>query len=80
MKRIKIRAVILIICAALFSVVSCNNQQPNTEKTKLEKTENRNENTIFPTGEKAPANYFTGTVFCRCSRLKPKIIIFQSPA
>jgi quercetin dioxygenase-like cupin family protein len=33
------------------------------EKTKMEKTENKTENTIFPKGEKAPAENFTGTVF-----------------
>lgn len=29
----------------------------------MEKTENKNENTIFPKGEKAPADWFTGTVY-----------------
>jgi 4-carboxymuconolactone decarboxylase len=59
------RTIELILCAAVFfTAVSCSNQQPiNTEKTKMEKTENKNEGAIFPKGEKAPAEYFTGTVF-----------------
>jgi len=36
----------------------------------MEKTENKNENTIFPKGEKAPAENFTGTVFVQM--LAPK--------
>jgi quercetin dioxygenase-like cupin family protein len=59
----------LLLCAvAFFTAVSCSNRQPiNTEKTKMEmtenKTENKNEGGIFPKGEKAPADYFTGTVY-----------------
>lgn len=55
----------LILCAAaLFTAVSCGTQQSiNTEKTKMEKTENKNEGAIFPKGEIAPADYFTGTVY-----------------
>jgi 4-carboxymuconolactone decarboxylase len=68
MKRITIG---LILCAALFSGVACSSQQTaNTEKTKIEKTENQNENTIFPKGEKAPAENFTGTVYVQA--LAPK--------
>ena len=37
---------------------------------KMEKTENKNENTIFPKGEKAPAETFTGTVYVQI--LAPK--------
>src|SRR5688500_16406027 len=54
----------LILCAALFSAIACSNQQTdNTENAKVERTENKNENTIFPKGNKAPAENFTGTVF-----------------
>jgi len=61
MKRITIG---LILCAALFLAAGCSNQQTaNTEKAKMEKTENKTENTIFPKGEKAPAETFTGTVY-----------------
>jgi quercetin dioxygenase-like cupin family protein len=61
MKKITIR---LILCTALFFAVAYNNQQPiNTEKAKMEKTESKNENTIFPKGEKAPPENFTGTVY-----------------
>jgi quercetin dioxygenase-like cupin family protein len=61
MKKITIK---LILCTALFFAVAYNNQQPiNTEKAKMEKTESKNENTIFPKGEKAPAENFTGTVY-----------------
>jgi 4-carboxymuconolactone decarboxylase len=61
MKRITIG---LILCAALFLAAGCNNpQSANTEKAKMEKTENKTENTIFPKGEKAPAETFTGTVY-----------------
>jgi quercetin dioxygenase-like cupin family protein len=58
-------AIGFILCAAaLFAVVSCSKPQPiNTEKTKMEKTENKAEGAIFPKGEKAPADYFTGTVY-----------------
>ena len=60
MKKITIR---LILCTALFFAVAYNNQQPiNAEKAKMEKTESKNETTIFPKGEKAPAE-ITGTVY-----------------
>lgn len=61
----------LILCAALFSAVACSNQQSaNTDKAKMEKTENKTENTIFPRGEKNPAANFTGTVYVQI--LAPK--------
>lgn len=36
----------------------------------MEKMENKNEDTIFPKGERAPTEYFTGTVYVRT--LAPK--------
>jgi 4-carboxymuconolactone decarboxylase len=61
MKRITIGS---ILCAALFLAAGCNNQHSaNSENAKMEKTENKTENTIFPKGEKAPAETFTGTVY-----------------
>lgn len=36
----------------------------------MEKTENKNENAIFPKGDRAPAEYFTGTVYVQI--LAPK--------
>jgi quercetin dioxygenase-like cupin family protein len=54
----------LLLHAALFSAAGCSNQQSaNRENVKMEKTENKTENTIFPKGEKAPAETFTGTVY-----------------
>src|ERR671933_723312 len=54
----------LLLCAAtLFATISCGNQQPNTEEKKMEKRENKTEGAIFPRGERAPADYFTGTVY-----------------
>lgn len=55
----------LMLFSALFSAATaCSNQQSaNSDKAKMEKTENKNENTIFPKGNKAPAENFTGTVF-----------------
>ncbi len=86
MKRITIG---LILCATLFLAAGCSNQQSanqhsaNSENAKMEKTENKwenkTENTIFPKGEKAPAETFTGTVFVQILAPKPKTIIFQSP-
>jgi 4-carboxymuconolactone decarboxylase len=68
MKRITIG---LILCAALYLAAGCSNQRSaNREQTKMEKTENKTENTIFPKGEKAPAETFTGTVFVQI--LAPK--------
>lgn len=61
MKRITIG---LMLCLALFSTAACRNQQSaNTESARMEKTENKTDYTIFPKGEKAPAETFTGTVY-----------------
>lgn len=61
----------LIFCAALFFIAACNSQQAvNKGETKMEMTENKTENTIFPKGEKAPAETFTGTVYVQI--LAPK--------
>jgi 4-carboxymuconolactone decarboxylase len=50
-----------ILCAiTLLTALSCSSQQP--EKTKMETTENKSEG-IFPKGEPAPADYFTGKVY-----------------
>jgi hypothetical protein len=35
----------------------------DTEKAKMGTTQNKNEGSIFPKGESAPADYFTGTVY-----------------
>jgi quercetin dioxygenase-like cupin family protein len=68
MKRMTIGS---MTCAALFFVAACGNQQSaETQKPKMEKTENKTENAIFPKGEKAPAENFTGTVFVQM--LAPK--------
>jgi 4-carboxymuconolactone decarboxylase len=54
----------LVASAAIFSFAACSNQQTaDMEKTKMENTENKNENGIFPKGDNAPADWFTGTVF-----------------
>lgn len=54
----------LIFCTvAPFTAVSCNQQSSNTEKPKMEKMEYKNGGAIFPKGEKAPADNFTGTVY-----------------
>lgn len=53
----------LIFCGALFFAACGNPKSTNTEKSIMEKTENKNENTIFPKGEKAPPENFTGTVY-----------------
>ena len=54
----------LILCAALFLAAGCSSQQTaNRENTRMEKMENKTENTIFPKGDKAPAETFTGTVY-----------------
>lgn len=52
----------LFICtAAVFTAVSCSNQKSiDTDKTM---TEIKNGDAIFPKGEKAPAENFTGTVY-----------------
>lgn len=61
MKRITIG---LMLCAALFSTAACRNQQSaKTEPARMEKTENKTDDTIFPKGERAPAETFTGTVY-----------------
>ena len=69
MKRITIG---LVLCAAFLSAATaCSNQQSaNTEQTKMEKSGNKNESTIFPEGEKASAENFTGTVYVQI--LAPK--------
>jgi hypothetical protein len=49
-----------ILCAiTLLTAFSCSSQQ--SEKTKMETVENKSEG-IFPKGEPAPADYFTGKV------------------
>ena len=54
----------LMLCAALYSTAACRNQQSaNTEPARMEKTENKTDDTIFAKGEKAPAETFTGTVY-----------------
>ena len=61
----------LMLFAALFSTVACSSQQSaNTDKAQMGKTENKNENTVFPKGNKAPAENFTGTVYVQM--LAPK--------
>ena len=63
-KKMKRTMIGLIFCAALFSHLACSNRQSaNTEQRKVGKTENKNENTIFPRGDRAPAETFTGTVY-----------------
>ena len=55
---------LILTAMALFSALSCSNQQPvNTENKKMENAENNNETAIFPKGEKALADNFTGTVY-----------------
>ena len=51
-----------MLCAVLFFAAVCSNQN-TMEKVNMNSTENSNENTIFPKGEKAPADNFTGTVW-----------------
>jgi quercetin dioxygenase-like cupin family protein len=55
----------LILSAALFSAAGCSSsrESANGENAKMEKTDNKTDNTIFPKGEKAPAETFTGTVY-----------------
>lgn len=66
MKRIKIGTMLFATLVA-----GCSTQQSgNTEKTRTERTESTTENTIFPKGEKAPAETFTGTVYVQI--LAPK--------
>ena len=61
MKRITIE---FMICVALVSGVACGDQRPAVaEKTNMENRENKGENTVFPKGEKAPPDTFTGTVY-----------------
>ena len=61
MKKIKIR---LMICPALVFAVACGGQRSASgEKTNMENRENKTENTIFPKGEKAPPETFTGAVY-----------------
>lgn len=60
----------LMLCAILFAIACRSNQSINAEKTKMDKTENKNEGAIFPKGDKAPAENFTGTVYLQM--LAPK--------
>ncbi len=59
----KIPTVVLISCAALFAAACGSEQMATTNKVKMENAEAKTENTIFPKGEKAPAETFTGTVY-----------------
>ena len=53
-----------LLAMAFITALSCSSQQPmDTEKAKMETTQNKNEGSIFPKGERAPADYFTGTVY-----------------
>jgi quercetin dioxygenase-like cupin family protein len=57
-----IKSMIGLILFAIVSCVSCANQRStNAEKTKMETTQN--DGAIFPKGERAPADYFSGTVY-----------------
>lgn len=57
----KILIGLMIFAAPILGAVSCANQQAATlEKTKME---NKSDDAIFPKGEKAPAENFTGTVY-----------------
>jgi quercetin dioxygenase-like cupin family protein len=56
----KIPTMVLISCAALFAGACGSEQTATTNKVKME---DKSENTIFPRGEKAPAETFTGTVY-----------------
>src|SRR5829696_3989916 len=61
MKRIKSGAV---LTAALLFIAGCSGQRlASTEGNMTDRTENTAENTIFPKGEKAPSETFTGTVY-----------------
>lgn len=59
----KILTMVLISCAALFAGACSSDQTTITNKIKMENTERKTENAIFPKGEKAPAETFTGTVY-----------------
>ena len=59
----KVLTMVLISCAALFAGACGSEQTATTNKAKMENTEDKTENTIFPKGEKAPAETFTGTVY-----------------
>lgn len=50
-----------MVCLAIITLISCGNNNQAKNST-METTEDRNEN-IFPKGEKASNDYFTGTVF-----------------
>jgi 4-carboxymuconolactone decarboxylase len=53
-----------LLAMAFITALSCSSQQPmDTEKAKMETTQNKTEGSIFPKGERAPADYFTGTVY-----------------
>lgn len=61
MKIIKIGT---ILSAALLFFAGCSSQQSgNAEKAMTGSPDNKTENLIFPKGEKAPAETFTGTVY-----------------
>lgn len=60
----------LTLCAALFIAAGTGSSQQKTEKTKMRTKENKNETAIFPKGERAPAENFTGTVYVQM--LAPK--------
>lgn len=58
---------LLTLGAIVLSVaVSCGgNQSAKVKETNMGNAENKNEKTIFPKGEKAPAENFTGTVWVK---------------
>lgn len=68
MKKLKIG--LMFFGAAIFTAAAGCSNQNLTEKVNINNTENNNENLIFPKGEKAPAEYFTGTVYLQM--LAPK--------
>ena len=60
----KIPTMVLILCTALFSLARAGSEQTaTTNKVKMDNAEDKTENTIFPKGEKAPTETFTGTVY-----------------
>jgi quercetin dioxygenase-like cupin family protein len=60
----------LILCVIFISAITACRNQESRELTKMEKTEISNETTIFPKGDKAPTENFTGTVYVQM--LAPK--------
>jgi outer membrane murein-binding lipoprotein Lpp len=83
MKRITIG---FVLCAALFLAAGCSSQQSanqhsaNRENAKMEKTENKTENTIFRRAKKQGRKLLRERFMFSRSPLKTKTIIFQSPA